>query len=385
MSYAKSKLSQDPESIKLPGTHLKKILVDMKSNEESNQPRYVRHRRRKSKYFQISSSESSVESCNWSSDEETLIQKTETESLSKNNVLQDVINNRGNSKKNILLAKKKLVSSKEFTDTSVDSVISGFNSHIPTWGATFSNNNKKFRVINTCTIDNFLFAFWVLSKIKINFFDLHPQNEIKEIALKIINQIDIYDWDRARQTWYVDVLKGKFKNQTISLWGELDEFFLDYMYKFQVHALQQKCNSSCKENLKILVKDSSILYLGKKKSKQVQLIHDSDPKCSQYKQPKTYDANFYLNPIYIYILPNSHFKINDLPPLIRLDNRDFALLCAIIHINRNHFVSVFYVNGKKYLVDDMSPNSAKLLEKGKKYQGNDIYAVNISSAMFYLV
>ena len=78
MSYAKSKLSQDPESIKLPGTHLKKILVDMKSNEESNQPRYVRHRRRKSKYFQISSSESSVESCNWSSDEETLIQKTET-------------------------------------------------------------------------------------------------------------------------------------------------------------------------------------------------------------------------------------------------------------------------------------------------------------------
>jgi hypothetical protein len=36
-------------------------------------------------------------------------------------------------------------------------------------------------------------------------------------------------------------------------------------------------------------------------------------------------------------------------------------------------------------VDDMSPNSAKLLEKGKKYQGNDIYAVNISSAMFYLV
>jgi restriction endonuclease S subunit len=243
MSYAKSKLSQDPESIKLPGTHLKKILVDMKSNEESNQPRYVRHRRRKSKYFQRSSSESSVESCNWSSDEETLIQKTETESLSKNNVLQDVINNGGISKKNILLAKKKLVSSNEFTDTSVDSVISGFNSHIPTWGATFSNNNKKFRVINTCTIDNFLFAFWVLSKIKINFFDLHSQNEIKEIALKIINQIDIYDWDSARQTWYVDVLKGKFKNQTISLWGE-GSFFR----KFQVHALQQKCNSSCKEN-----------------------------------------------------------------------------------------------------------------------------------------
>jgi hypothetical protein len=45
-----------------------------------------------------------------------------------------------------------------------------------------------------------LSAFWVLSKIKINFFDLHPQNEIKEIPLKIMNQIDIYDWDSARQT-----------------------------------------------------------------------------------------------------------------------------------------------------------------------------------------
>jgi hypothetical protein len=51
MSYAKSKRSQDPEFIKLPGTHLKKNLVDMKSNEDSNQPRYVRHRRRKESIF----------------------------------------------------------------------------------------------------------------------------------------------------------------------------------------------------------------------------------------------------------------------------------------------------------------------------------------------
>ncbi len=101
---------------------------------------------------------------------------------------------------------------------------------------------------------------------------MHPQNEIKENPLKIMNQIDIYDWDIARQTWYVDVLKRQFKNQTISLWGELNEFFLDNMYLFQGHALQQICNSSCKENFKILVKDSSILYLGKKKVNRYNLL-----------------------------------------------------------------------------------------------------------------
>ncbi len=75
-------LAQDPSNIKLPATHLKSILVEMKSNEQSNQPRYVGHKRRNSKYFKRSSSVSSVWRSAFSSYDELNDQKTKTEIFS---------------------------------------------------------------------------------------------------------------------------------------------------------------------------------------------------------------------------------------------------------------------------------------------------------------
>ena len=40
-----------------------------------------------------------------------------------------------------------------------------FASHIPYWGGHFTLISQKIIVSNTCTIDYYLFSFWVMNKI----------------------------------------------------------------------------------------------------------------------------------------------------------------------------------------------------------------------------
>lgn len=47
LGYAKNKIAENPENIKIPGTHLNSIFVDTSQSVNANSPEYVRHRRRK--------------------------------------------------------------------------------------------------------------------------------------------------------------------------------------------------------------------------------------------------------------------------------------------------------------------------------------------------
>ena len=95
-----------------------------------------------------------------------------------------------------------------------------FKSHIPSWGGViqtvkddYENENEFFRYLqynnlefnNTCTIDYFLLAFWSVSKISNassqSLKNLTQENKIARYFQKIIDLIDIYEWDRARPLW----------------------------------------------------------------------------------------------------------------------------------------------------------------------------------------
>ena len=74
-----------------------------------------------------------------------------------------------------------------------DDKLPDFSEHLPKWGAKFSFRRSLVNAVHTCTIDNYLFALWVLSK----------------IAIKLIEKIDSLQWDSARQLWYTDIMGKK--------------------------------------------------------------------------------------------------------------------------------------------------------------------------------
>jgi hypothetical protein len=95
---------------------------------------------------------------------------------------------------------------------SIDQIILGFNAHIPIWGGQFTFQKKKLNVTNTCTIDNYLFAFWVLKKIIPYFEKRLPQQSIQSIneqsiqLKEIISNIKNKNWYGARQIWYTKIM-----------------------------------------------------------------------------------------------------------------------------------------------------------------------------------
>jgi hypothetical protein len=94
-------------------------------------------------------------------------------------------------------------SNKEKSLQNMDSnaIVSDLTSHIPSWGGFFMYRNKKIQVVNTCTIDCYLFSIWVMSKLIPYFVKNLPQlDETKNIEV-ILSNIEKGDWNMARQNW----------------------------------------------------------------------------------------------------------------------------------------------------------------------------------------
>ena len=106
--------------------------------------------------------------------------------------------------KEILLLKP-LEQKKELSDNIsniYDDKLPDFTEHLPKWGAKFSFGRSLVTVVNTCTIDNYLFALWFLSKIEIKLIENIPESSKSLILKQIIEKIDSLERDRARQLWH---------------------------------------------------------------------------------------------------------------------------------------------------------------------------------------
>ena len=117
-----------------------------------------------------------------------------------------------------------------------------FKDHVPKpkWGAIIEYNTNRVSVSNTCPIDYYLFAIWVLSKININLLDDLTNFPNTELLIDIIYNIENFNWDLARKIWIVNImnLHQRTSRRTISLFGsEYGRFFqfIGYFQKYDLY------------------------------------------------------------------------------------------------------------------------------------------------------
>ena len=76
-----------------------------------------------------------------------------------------------------------------------------------------------FSSVVSFTIDYFLFAFWVLQRLVPNFFDNIPMLDHTQTIKTIIDNINVYNWNNAKELMIVKIMKykGKTFRKEISL------------------------------------------------------------------------------------------------------------------------------------------------------------------------
>ena len=380
LGYAKEKI--DCNSLKLPGEHLTSILVKINSSEPSNSPRYVKAKRSfKQRAYEIShiSSNNTTDS--------------EPETALENQIEKAV------EKENQLSIKKEAVSLSIELHESPNNYIPYFIEHIPKWGGYIYNGNKKIKITNTCTIDNYLFALWVLSKTIMNFQDrLDPQQDNTMKLKEIINNIDSYNWSRSREIWAFEIMKVKTDDSNqIDFFGTIEDKFTKYLNQYQKHELRQKCSRECIFDGNVIISDSSMLiYLEKIINNAVIVSSKYSARCEKCKQRVTCDIVFQKTPLFLFVEPHGTvidgFLINDMPRRLNIANHTYQFLCATLFINGNHFVSVFELNGKLFLVDDLKQTATLLIppkslrrSKRQKNDSIDYFSIHTRSALYYLI
>ena len=202
-------MAQDPQSIKYPGNHLSSIFVNIESLEKANAPRYIRQKRRNKLLIETEHETSSSGSSDMSNDE-TSFEENKKKSISNNDYI----------------IKTSLNSDPQFNSNNID--MQSFNVHIPSNGGFFiKKDGSKINVINTCTIDNYLLALWYLSKIIPNFHNQIGTLKNKAALIKIVYNIDLLNWNYARQLWFTSIMKLDFRNKTtaIDFFGSIENFF----------------------------------------------------------------------------------------------------------------------------------------------------------------
>ncbi len=80
---------------------------------------------------------------------------------------------------------------------------------------------KIVTISDTCTIDNFLFAFWVMFKVNNDLIEGFKSfnNEQYDIIKDIIDKIENHNWNKAQELWIIKIMKYKIIYQKyIFIW-----------------------------------------------------------------------------------------------------------------------------------------------------------------------
>jgi hypothetical protein len=352
--------------------------VNFNSREPANKPRYIRHSRNNEINSSSSSdndSEYSSSDSDYSSKDKDINDSSEAENKNDNKddnpteITHGLIEN-NNKDSNPTEKTHGLI---ENNNKDIDQIekmpeqqptLVEFISHVPVWGAKIIFRDKIVNVSNTCTIDYFLLALWVLHKRVPNFIEgIIPQ---QELTLTLITQIiaDIEDgfWDTARGLWILEVLKLSPNSRDLSLFGSELKRFFSYWIKNQKHDLVQICQESCSENKKLILETSKEHIYFKKDQKningqknEIKLSTGFKTNCPVCKAKIDCEIRFLNIPNILFIESAwANIYVSDLPKIFTFDGRSFKFLCATVHSNQNHhFYGVFDLNDELYLVDDL--------------------------------
>ena len=244
-----------------------------------------------------------------------------------------------------------------------------FKDKIPDWGGKFIYNKTEIDLIDTCTIDYFLLAFWTSTRMNRKLFDSIGSLIFtkKQSIIDIINCIDKNAWNKAKSIWIIQILcmlkpniKCKCKSKrdcqcfVITTYGTEYEFVLSHVIEIQSYNLILSCSNDCLSNNKV---KQSISLNFEKKDDKVKLKFTNIEKCKICGTKIKLECKLRQDPLWIFVqtIQNEAIYANDLPKSIKIGDKIYQLLCATFHEdNPAHFTSVFYLNGSFVFVDDLN-------------------------------
>ena len=264
------------------------------------------------------------------------------------------------------------------------------NRYIPKWGAQIKNCEfKNVHVSNTCTIDYYLFCFFILYKTMPRFIETIPELEPTIFLKEIIKSIDALDWNKAKEIWILKIMKLNInKFNSISLFGTEYDMFVKYLEKFQLHQLKKKCINKCSENDKTIRDDADKLYF--KKEKKVQLYSCFTGNCKKCKNKIKTSIRFDYNPNFLFIESmNNNIFAYEIPKLLKIDGKSYKLLCVTIFKEAEeqelgHFIGLFLIDDIFYAVDDLTQTS-DLIPSIRSKKLNKYYNYITTTALYYLI
>jgi hypothetical protein len=266
--------------------------------------------------------------------------------------------------------------------------MSDFNKHIPKWGANFYYKNQLIDVSNTCTIDNFLFAFWVLSRIVPNFIEKMPKLNHRDTLVYIITNIENYDWNKAKKLWIINVMKNEIdlEKKSLSLFGSEHDQFLEFLKDFQCYKITQACSPDCSHNGKAIQEYSNKIFF-KKIRNRISIYFGFFRNCVNCHSKINTNINFKNDPCFIFIESiHRGIFLDEIPLEVSIQNVIYTLLCSTIH-KPGHFSSIFNINNCFYLVDDIEQNSTFLSKNDWKNievsQKSYLKGYNVSVSLYY--
>jgi hypothetical protein len=281
-------------------------------------------------------------------------------------------------------------------------ILENFIAKIPRWGGKINYKGKSdVKLTNTCSIDYFLLALWYISKIQIDFFILIPKLEKTRFILSIIELIDQGAWNLAKEMWINQIIKHSETptRNTLSMFNNEYDIFIEHLREFQSFSLRQMCTLGCPNNFLLINNDEDKLFFMKDElNSDIRIGSMLQMNCRICRSPTESDIRFHQQPNFVFI-DSGLFFLHELPKELEINNKKFGLLCATIHVaNKKHFVGIFNIVNRFYLIDDLeeiarvvplveyvSPEIIPRNKKGKKKQFNYYENVTTSFTMYQLI
>lgn len=224
----------------------------------------------------------------------------------------------------------------------------------PMWGGEVClfNSFHNLKLVNTCTIDYFLYFLWVAYNTS-----NAAQSFIDGAALlkHIIHLISAEKWSLAKITWMYHNGDVNKSNSIINVYGTLYDKFLKNFNQLCPLTLSYECNCGLE---KILVSE---FYYTKESNISIP-ISIQKKKCSTCTSLKHVQI-FNVGPIML-IENFLNISFNQIAQRFGACNKEFKLRSAVCY-KAEHFVGVLIDHdSKKYiLIDDLDSSPRKLSEE----------------------
>jgi hypothetical protein len=237
-------------------------------------------------------------------------------------------------------------------------LVNEFRSRVPKWGGIIDYNNRRgVNLVNTCNIDYFLLALWLMSKIQPNFVNRLPRIRITQDILQIIDYIERKNWNKAKEIFFTRVSRQRFTivSNTLSTFGSERQMFLNHVSDFQKHSLIQVCSNGCiYNNIRVLRDDESDIYIRKKDDGSLEIHSLVDGNCEQCLNEIRCKIQLNNLPNFLIIQTiNADIYLHELPLNLNVNDSVYKFLCATV-AKPGHFVGIFNLNNDFYKVDDLS-------------------------------